>query len=54
MKDPTISLKLERSLKAKLGPLAKPENRPLSNCFEKILKEEIAKLESKHGCIQTG
>ena len=53
MKDTTISLKIERALKAKLLALAKQENRTLSNFVEKLLKEEIAKYESKHGRIKT-
>ncbi len=53
MKDTTISLKIERALKAKLLALAKQENRTLSNFIEKLLKEEIAKHESKHGRIKT-
>ncbi len=53
MKDTTISLKIERALKAKLLALAKQENRTLSNFIEKLLKEEIAKYESKHGRIKT-
>ncbi len=38
MKDTTISLKIERALKAKLLALAKQENRTLSNFIEKLLK----------------
>jgi predicted transcriptional regulator len=52
MKDTTISFKIERALKAKLVTLSKAENRTLSNLIEKILKEEIAKYESKHGRIK--
>lgn len=52
MKDTTISLKLESSLKAKLLILSKSENRTLSNFVEKLIKEEIAKYESKHGRIK--
>ncbi len=52
MKDTTISFKIERALKAKLVALSKAENRTLSNFIEKILKEEIAKYESKHGRIK--
>ena len=48
MKDTTISLKIDRSLKTKLVSLAESENRSLSNYIEKILKEEVAKHESKH------
>jgi hypothetical protein len=48
MKDTTISLKIDRTLKAKLVSLAKSENRSLSNYIEKILKEDVAKHESKH------
>ena len=47
MKDTTISLKIERALKAKLLALAKQENRSLSNFIEKLLKAEVAKSESK-------
>jgi hypothetical protein len=49
MKDTTISLKIERALKAKLLVLAKAENRSLSNFIEKLLKEEVAKRETKSG-----
>jgi len=48
MKDTTISLKIERALKAKLLALARQENRSLSNFVEKLLKAEVAKYESKH------
>ena len=48
MKDTTISLKIDRSLKTKLVSLAQNENRSLSNYIEKILKEDVAKHESKH------
>ena len=48
MKDTTISLKIDRALKAKIVSLAKMENRSLSNYIEKILKEAIAKHESGH------
>ena len=48
MKDTTISLKINQSLKTKLVSLAKNENRSLSNYIEKILKEEVAKHESMH------
>jgi hypothetical protein len=48
MKDTTISLKIDRTLKAKLVSLAKTESRSLSNYIEKILKEDVAKHESKH------
>jgi hypothetical protein len=48
MKDTTISLKIDRSLKTKLVSLAESENRSLSNYIEKILKEDVAKHESKH------
>jgi len=54
MKDTTISFKIERALKGKLVALSKAENRTLSNLIEKILKEEIAKHESKHGRIKVG
>jgi hypothetical protein len=47
MKDTTISLKIERALKAKLVVLAKNENRTLSNFIEKLLKEEVARQEGK-------
>lgn len=52
MKDTTISLKIERSLKEKLVALAKAENRTLSNFIEKILKDVVAKYETKHGTIK--
>lgn len=52
MKDTTISLKIERSLKAKLLIVSRRENRSLSNFVEKLIKEEIAKYESKHGRIK--
>jgi predicted HicB family RNase H-like nuclease len=48
MKDTTISLKIDRVLKAKIVSLAKLENRSLSNYIEKILKAEVAKHESSH------
>ena len=48
MKDTTVSFKLEKSVKAKLVALAKTENRSLSNFIERVLKEEIARSESKH------
>jgi predicted transcriptional regulator len=48
MKDATISLKIDRSLKTKLVSLATNENRSLSNYIEKILKDDVAKHESKH------
>ncbi len=47
MKDTTISLKIERALKAKLLVLAKNENRTLSNFIEKLLKDEVARHEGK-------
>jgi hypothetical protein len=47
MKDTTISLKIERALKAKLIALAKAENRSLSNFIEAVLKKEIAIKEVK-------
>jgi predicted transcriptional regulator len=53
MKDTTISLKIERALKAKLLALAKAENRSLSNFIEKLLKAEVAKHESKLGRVKT-
>jgi hypothetical protein len=49
MKDTTISLKIERALKAKLLALAKNENRTLSNFIEKLLKDEVARHEGKSG-----
>jgi hypothetical protein len=48
MKVTTISLKIDRSLKARVVSLAKMENRSLLNYIEKILKEDVAKHESKH------
>jgi hypothetical protein len=48
MKDTTISLKIDRTLKAKLVSMAKGENRSLSNYIEKILKEDVAKHDSKY------
>ena len=48
MKDTTISLKIEKALKAKLVALAKAENRSLSNFIEGILKKEMANRELKH------
>jgi hypothetical protein len=53
MKDATISLKIEKALKAKLLALAKLENRSLSNFIEKLLKAEVAKRESMHGRTKT-
>ena len=53
MKDTTISLKIERTLKAKLLALAKQENRSLSNFVEKLLKAEVTKYESKHGLLKS-
>jgi predicted transcriptional regulator len=53
MKDTAISLKIDRSLKTKLVSLAKNENRSLSNYIEKILKEDVAKHESKHARVKT-
>lgn len=47
MKDTTISLKIDRLLKAKLISLAKMESRSLSNYIEKLLKEAVAKHEAK-------
>jgi predicted HicB family RNase H-like nuclease len=52
MKDTTISLKIERALKAKLLALARQENRSLSNFVEKLLKTEVAKYELKHGRLK--
>jgi predicted transcriptional regulator len=48
MKDTTISLKIEKALKAKLVALAKAENRSLSNFIEGALKKEIANKEVKY------
>ncbi len=48
MKDTAISLKIDHSLKAKLLVIAKSENRTLSNFIEKLLKEEIARHESRY------
>ena len=48
MKDTTVSLKIEKALKAKLVALAKAENRSLSNFIEGILKKEIADKDVKH------
>lgn len=42
MKDTTVSLKIEKALKAKLVALARAENRSLSNFIEGVLKKEIA------------
>lgn len=47
MKDTTISFKLDRHLKAKIVALARLENRSLSNYIENLLKEEVAKHESR-------
>ena len=52
MKDTTISLKIEGALKVKLLALARQENRSLSNFVERLLKEEVAKYESKHGQLK--
>jgi hypothetical protein len=52
MKDTAISLKIERALKAKLLVLAKQENRSLSNFIEKLLRDEVAKYESKRGRVR--
>ena len=54
MKDTTISLKIEQSLKDRLLAIAKSENRSLSNFIEKVLKNEVAKHEAKGGRIKTG
>jgi predicted transcriptional regulator len=54
MKDTTISLKIERALKAKLLALARQENRSLSNFVEKLLKAEVAKYELKNGRLKSG
>ena len=48
MKDTTVSLKIEKALKAKLIALAKAENRSLSNFIEGILKKEITNKDRKH------
>jgi predicted transcriptional regulator len=53
MKDTTISLKMERALKAKLLLLAKNENRTLSNFIEKLLKDEVARQEARSGRIKS-
>jgi predicted HicB family RNase H-like nuclease len=47
VKDATVSFKLDKPLKAKLAAAAKSENRSLSNYIEKVLKEEIARRESR-------
>lgn len=52
MKDTTISLKIERTLKAKLTVVAKAENRTISNLIEKLIKEEIGRFEAKNGRIR--
>ena len=52
MKDTTISLKIERSLKADPFLLVKAENRSLSNFIEKLLKAEVAKHESNNGRLK--
>jgi predicted HicB family RNase H-like nuclease len=48
MKDTTVSLKIEKALKAKLVAFAKAENRSLSNFIEGVLKKELASREVKH------
>jgi predicted transcriptional regulator len=53
MKDTTISLKIERALKAKLLVLAKNENRTLSNFIENLLKDEVARHEGKSSRTKT-
>ena len=53
MKDTTISLKIERTLKSKLLVLAKSENRSLSNFIEKLLKNEVARHEGKSSRTKT-
>jgi predicted transcriptional regulator len=53
MKDTTISVKIERTLKDKLVVLAKADNRSLSNFIEKLIKAEVAKHESKSGRLKT-
>ena len=47
VKDANVSFKLDKSLKSKLVSLAKSENRTLSNYIEKVLKEEVARRESR-------
>ena len=47
VKDAVISFKIEKSLKAKLSTIAKSENRSLSNYIEKVLRDEIARRESR-------
>jgi predicted transcriptional regulator len=47
MKDTTVSLKIEKALKAKLIALARAENRSLSNFIEGILKKEISNRTAK-------
>lgn len=41
-------LLIDRTLKAKLVSMAKSENGFLSSYIEKILKEDVAKHDSKH------
>lgn len=53
MKDTTISLKIERAVKAKILALARQENRSLSNFVEKLLKAEVAKYELTHGRLKS-
>lgn len=53
MKDTTISLKIERGLKAKLLVLAKNENRTLSNFIEKLLKDEVTRHDGKSSRTRT-
>ena len=47
MKDTTVSLKIEKALKAKLIAVARAENRSLSNFIEGILKKEISNRTAK-------
>jgi predicted transcriptional regulator len=54
MKDTNVSFKIDRALKAKLLALAKAENRSLSNFIERVLKDEIARQESRHGRTRAG
>lgn len=52
MKDTTISLKIERAMKAKLVALAKDEGRSLSNLILKILKEALDDRDSRRGRVK--
>ena len=53
MKDTTVSLKIEKALKAKLIALARAENRSLSNFIEGVLKKEIASRETKRSKVRS-